>query len=284
MTAAPVQEERPVTDNARTETPTLDTTDAAVDLMRALVAAGSPWVAVFWDRGWGDSGQVAEISIIEDGNGQNPRAFITADVYAALREAGTIEPNSLHTFKKRRIHDFAEQPKPEPTEAAKRPEAQALAAPQARAWMRAGFNATDFPIHVARVDDIGSTRQAMSVQVLAIGQGFIVNAYGHPTYLGAERLPLGEYGMGISIGLPHPQDQGWAEQARPLVENAVREALALLAAHSSGRVCASPHPDQSNEYGWKCERAAGHDQLDGWRGDHAMSAGHLWDTDGSRKR
>lgn len=86
--------------------PTLPDASAAVDLMGHLVAAGRPWVAVFWDRGWGDSGQVAEITVICDGNGQNPRAHLSAELYAELLAAGTIGPNTLRTYKARQVHDF----------------------------------------------------------------------------------------------------------------------------------------------------------------------------------
>lgn len=273
-----------MTDNAKTETPTLDTTAAAVDLMRALAAAGRPWVAVFWDRGWGDSGQVAEISIITDGDGQNPHAFLTPQVYELLRVQDIIEPNSLQTFKARKIHKFAEQPAPELTAEEKRPQPQALAAPLARQWVRQEFGSEDFPVQVWRVEDSGSYHPAMSVEVIAVAQGFIVNAYGHANFVGAELLPLGERGMGVEVELPHPSTDGWALQARPALAAAVREALALLAAHSSGRVCPSLHPDQDNGYGWKCQRAAGHDQAEGWRGLHAMSSGHIWNQAGERQR
>jgi hypothetical protein len=70
---------------------------------------------VFWDRGWGDSGQTAEVSIIVDGNGQQPKAHITKSVYTALVDAGTVGENTLMTFKARRIHDFKTPPKPEKT-------------------------------------------------------------------------------------------------------------------------------------------------------------------------
>lgn len=91
--------------NQQTTIPTLATTEEAITLMDRL-AADHEWVAVFWDRGWGDSGQVAEISIIVDGDGQNPKAYITADVYRRLCDAGTVGPNSLETFKARRVHDY----------------------------------------------------------------------------------------------------------------------------------------------------------------------------------
>lgn len=96
-----------------TTIPTLTTTEDATNLMAEL-AASNEWVAVFWDRGWGDSGQPVDISIIVDGDGQNPKAWITPDVYTELLKQHTIAPNSLQTFKARRIHDFKSPPKPEP--------------------------------------------------------------------------------------------------------------------------------------------------------------------------
>lgn len=85
--------------------PILVTTDDALRAMQNL-AAENERVGVFWDRGWGDSGEVAEISIIVDGNGQNPRAFITPDVYNFLLLGNVIAPNSLYTFKARKFHEF----------------------------------------------------------------------------------------------------------------------------------------------------------------------------------
>lgn len=78
-----------MTDAADTGTlvPTLTTVDEAVSTLRDL-AETNEWVSVFWDRGWGDSGQETEITIIVDGNGQQPKAHITADVYQALLDAG----------------------------------------------------------------------------------------------------------------------------------------------------------------------------------------------------
>jgi hypothetical protein len=85
--------------------PTLSTVDDAHSLLREL-AETHDWVSVFWDRGWGDSGQPLEISIIVDGNGQQPKAFITADVYEALRQQEIIPANTLKTFKARSLHNF----------------------------------------------------------------------------------------------------------------------------------------------------------------------------------
>jgi hypothetical protein len=97
-----------MTDNIPTLTDVVD----AEDLLREL-AETHEWVSVFWDRGWGASGQVAEISIIVDGDGQQPKARITKSVYAALVDAGTVGENTLMTFKARRIHDFKTPPKQE---------------------------------------------------------------------------------------------------------------------------------------------------------------------------
>jgi hypothetical protein len=102
-----------VTDQ-QTTIPTLTTAADATALLEQL-AADNEWVSVFWDRGWGDSGQKTEITIIVDGDGQHPKAHITADVYQALLNAGIIQPNSLNTFKARRLHDYKTPPEPEPT-------------------------------------------------------------------------------------------------------------------------------------------------------------------------
>lgn len=95
-------------------TPTIATTDEAVRLLESL-AADYDQVSVFWDRGWGDNNQPAEISIIVDGDGQNPKAHITADVYRALCDAGTVGENTLMTYKARRVHDYKTPPVAEGT-------------------------------------------------------------------------------------------------------------------------------------------------------------------------
>lgn len=92
-------------DDHRTCVPALDTVEDAVAVLDQL-RDRYEWVSVFWDRGWGDSGEEAEISIIEDGNGQAPRAYITASVYERLVVSGTVAPNSLRTFKARKLHDY----------------------------------------------------------------------------------------------------------------------------------------------------------------------------------
>jgi hypothetical protein len=94
--------------------PTLTTVEDAHAKLREL-AEHHEWVSVFWDRGWGDSGQTAEISIIVNGNGQEPLAWLTAEVYRALRDQRTVGENTLMTYKKRRVHDFKAPPVEEPT-------------------------------------------------------------------------------------------------------------------------------------------------------------------------
>lgn len=98
----------------QTAVPTLTTVEDAHALLREL-AESHDWVSVFWDRGWGDSGQTAEISIIVGGNGQEPKAFITPEVYRDLLAQKIVGENSLKTFKARRTHDFKTPPVPEKT-------------------------------------------------------------------------------------------------------------------------------------------------------------------------
>lgn len=87
--------------------PVIDTTDAAETLLQQLRARDeNAWVSVFWDRGWGDAGTVTEISIIADGDGQWPYAYLTESVYERLVVSGVVAPNSLQTYKARKIHDY----------------------------------------------------------------------------------------------------------------------------------------------------------------------------------
>jgi hypothetical protein len=83
-----------------------ETTAEAEALMRRL-AKDNEWVSVFWDRGWGDSGQVAEISVIVDHNGQMPKALLTPDIYKELQASNVIRGNTLQSFKARKIHDLS---------------------------------------------------------------------------------------------------------------------------------------------------------------------------------
>jgi hypothetical protein len=91
--------------DAARPTPTLTTVDEATALMRRL-AARFGWVSVFHDRGWGDSDQKAEISIMVDGDGDMPAAWLTREVYAALVDQRIVGPDTYGGYKARRIHDF----------------------------------------------------------------------------------------------------------------------------------------------------------------------------------
>lgn len=90
-------------------TETITTVDQAKTVLDQL-AADHEWVSVFWNRGWGDS--PTDISIIVDGDGQNPRAQITRDVYTTLVSNQVIGANTYVGFKARRIHDYKAPPIP----------------------------------------------------------------------------------------------------------------------------------------------------------------------------
>jgi len=100
--------------------PLLTTVDEAAAKLREL-AETHDWVYVFWDRGWGDHGEPAEITIVVDGDGQDPKARITADVYRQLREQNVVAANTYGGYKARRVHDFkCVFPPPSPRELAAR--------------------------------------------------------------------------------------------------------------------------------------------------------------------
>ena len=85
--------------------PTLGTVAEALEFMTEL-RGGYDDVAVFWDRGWGDSGQQAEITVIVDGNGQMPLARLGDGVYRDLVRDELVGANCYGGFKARRFHDF----------------------------------------------------------------------------------------------------------------------------------------------------------------------------------
>lgn len=76
----------------------------AIAMMQGFVDAGKKWVSVFVDAGWGDS--PLHITIICDGNGQKPHARMTKETKDELLRMRRIGPNSLHTYKVRKCHDF----------------------------------------------------------------------------------------------------------------------------------------------------------------------------------
>jgi hypothetical protein len=85
--------------------PTLGTVADALEFMTALRQRYDD-VAVFWDRGWGDSGGQAEITVIADGNGQMPLARLGDGVYRDLVADELVGADCYGGFKARRFHDF----------------------------------------------------------------------------------------------------------------------------------------------------------------------------------
>jgi len=77
---------------------------AAKALMRHIYDTETLDVAVFVDQGWGNL--PIQISIIKDGNGQGPVAFITPAAYEELLRAQVIDTNNLRTFKSRKNHQY----------------------------------------------------------------------------------------------------------------------------------------------------------------------------------
>lgn len=83
--------------------PLLDFAEAC-NLLRKLFNTKSLDVSVFYDAGWGSS--PAQVSIVLDGNGQGPLAYVTLETYERLQAAGVVGPNNLRTFKARRSHPY----------------------------------------------------------------------------------------------------------------------------------------------------------------------------------
>lgn len=94
-----------------TDIPTLSYVTDAKQLLEEL-ADNHDWVSVFWDK---RDRRTPEISIIMDGDGQQPKAHITKEVYAALVDSGTVGEDTYSGFHARRIHDFKTPPAPEKT-------------------------------------------------------------------------------------------------------------------------------------------------------------------------
>lgn len=86
-------------------TPTLTTVAEATVLLDRL-AGQHEWVYVFWDRGWGDSGNRTDITICVNGNGDMPYAYLTRDAYRALVDQRIVESDSYGGHKARRVHDY----------------------------------------------------------------------------------------------------------------------------------------------------------------------------------
>ena len=82
--------------------PTLGAADAK-KLMDKIFTKDTLDVSVFYDaRGLNP----AEISIIKNGDGQSPLAFIDHTTYQALEQSGAIHPNNMVVYKSRRNHQY----------------------------------------------------------------------------------------------------------------------------------------------------------------------------------
>jgi len=56
---------------------------------------------VFWDMGWGDS--ALYISLINDGDGQKPLAYISRETFVKLKKNNLLGENILQTHKARKL-------------------------------------------------------------------------------------------------------------------------------------------------------------------------------------
>ncbi len=77
--------------------------EECIELMKNLYQQTHD-VSVFYDRGWGDS--PLNISIITDGYGSRPHAYISYETYQKLLNNNIIGQNDLRTFKARRNHQY----------------------------------------------------------------------------------------------------------------------------------------------------------------------------------
>ncbi|GGM52724.1 hypothetical protein ACFFX1_55390 [Dactylosporangium sucinum] len=89
--------------------PTLATVTDAVEFMTVL-RERYDGVAVFWDRGWGDNGERADITVIVEiggsSDGNVPFARLTDGVYRDLVADGLVAGDSYGGYKARRYHEF----------------------------------------------------------------------------------------------------------------------------------------------------------------------------------
>lgn len=64
-------------------------------------------VGVFTDNGWGEGVENDRVfSIILNGDGQNPLAYISRDTFEKLKTNRLIGSNILKTYKDRTYHEF----------------------------------------------------------------------------------------------------------------------------------------------------------------------------------
>lgn len=77
---------------------------AAAALMHKIFEKQTLDVSVFVDGGWGD--RPTNISIIADGDGQNPLAYVSKETYERLQASRVIGQNNLRTYKSRFNHPY----------------------------------------------------------------------------------------------------------------------------------------------------------------------------------
>jgi hypothetical protein len=153
------------------------------------------------------------------------------------------------------------------------------ATPVAASWISESFADAEFPVRCET--QWPALRQPMSVNVVGNLDGFLVNCWDDHAVeqFGAEfihLMPVGPRAMGQLVEATSIDEPG----LRRRIEDAVRESLTALAAHRDGTLCRNPHPSNATYPDWFCRRPAGHTTLDGWRAEHAMTAGHRWITGG----
>jgi hypothetical protein len=119
------------------------------------------------------------------------------------------------------------------------------------------------------------------VRVHADLDGFTVNGYDRADLLGVDILPLCERGYGLRVPFSlHPDEPGWADEIRPRLEAAIRQAIAVvdeLRRHPD-RVCGAarqPSADRGVDRK-RCARPASHVGGIGQWARHA-SPGQVWD-------
>jgi hypothetical protein len=184
--------------------PTLTTADDARTLLEEL-AADNDWVSVFWDRGWGDSGQAAEISIIVDGDGQNPRAFLTKETYRELVDRKAIQPNSYGGYKARRVHDYKYVPPAKSAAVLAAEAARAVAESLCRELLG---SVADVPLAAEfgypNTERLGNALAGPKGFVLMIPTDRDIIVSPNNGFLG--NLPASPGKPGGAIGVPYPED------------------------------------------------------------------------------
>lgn len=80
--------------------------DEAIRIMSGIKKETSN-IGIVTDRGWDDDPTTeTTYSIIKDGHGQKPLAYISKDTFDRLRKNNEIDENCLLTYKARTFHLF----------------------------------------------------------------------------------------------------------------------------------------------------------------------------------